>query len=173
MFKNVYSLVNIHLNMVPRRYQVMYKISGNSLTSLLATTQGPRVIFHKNPFSLRTILRPQVPLIKFSQVLRPQLPITKYQLWLDKFLKKPFNRNQFRDKGTHFQIPTRRGKQVTFSKLIDRKYFDNFPSYLIAQPPPRRPGPGPGPGPPPLLNRTCWLKMTIKKVFVSPKYSII
>ena len=49
MFKNVYSLVNIHLNMVPKRYQVMYKISGNSLTSLLATTQGPRVIFPKNP----------------------------------------------------------------------------------------------------------------------------
>ena len=158
MFKNVYSLVNIHLNMVPKRYQVMYKISGNSLTSLLATSQGPRVIFPKNPFSLRTILRPQVPLIKFSQVLRPQLPITKYQLWLDKFLKKPFNRNQFRDKGTHFQISTRRGKRTIFSKLIDRKYFDNFPSYLIAQPPPRRPGPGP----PPLLNRTCWWKMTIK-----------
>lgn len=88
MFKNVYSLVNIHLNMVPKRYQVMYKISGNSLTSLLATTQGPRVIFHKNPFSLRTILRPQVPLIKFFLDFRPQLPITKYQLWLDKFLKK-------------------------------------------------------------------------------------
>lgn len=62
--------------MVPKRYQVMYKISGNSLTSLLATTQGPRVIFPKNPFSLSLL------------VLRPQLLITKYQLWLDKFLKK-------------------------------------------------------------------------------------